>query len=130
MDLGAYINTPAFGSYVKKHYGDVPRIRGIRLMKLESPYDPEDSQDEMFNKHCGEDVIYVHTRCGAYGQDDNPDCSYVACGGKAWEESNPETFIESIDDSCDSTYRDHYFKAVIDDEYRQLLEAEKGDTNE
>ena len=129
MDLGAYMQIPSLEGYVTKHYGDVPRLRGIRLMKLEKESGEYGRQMEMFDSHCGEDVIYIHTRCGSAGWgDDDPDANYISCGGKDWEESNPDTFIESINDEWDGTYRDHYFKAVIDDEYKQLIET--GDTNE
>lgn len=130
MDIGAYIEIPTLENYVNKHYGEVPRLRGIRLMKLEEKSGEYGSQIEMFDSHCGEDVIYIHTRCGsAYWGDDDPDANYIGCGGKDWEESNPDTFIESINDEWDGTYRDHYFKAVIDDEYKQLIESGR-DTND
>lgn len=127
MDLEAYLNILTLDGYVSKHYGKTPRPRGIRLMKLEKMIEPEENyQESMFNKHCGEDVIYIHTRCGAYGHEKDPDCNYISCGGKNWEESNPDTFIESTDDAWDPAYRDHYFKAVVDDEYKKILEEYDG----
>lgn len=125
MDIGAYSQIPTLGHYVNKHYGEVPRLRGIRLMKITEKMEEDGYQAEMFNSHCGEDVIYIHTRCGsAHWGDDDPDANYISCGGKEWEESNPDTFIESTNDEFDSTYRDHYFKAIIDDEYIQLIESD------
>lgn len=114
MDLFAYIQIGEFGNYVTKHYGEPPRLRGIRLMEIEEPYScPKDRQMEIFNSHCGKPVIYIHTRCGGY--------NYYDFGADKWERSNSETFIEGIDDELDSTYRDHYFEAVEDDEYRALI---------
>lgn len=128
MDLGAYANIPTLESYVAKHYGEVPRLRGIRLMKLEEPTGEPERQMQVFDGYCGKDVIYIHTRCGsAMWGDDDPDANYIGCGGKEWEEANSETFIESLNDEWDGTYRDHYFKAVIDDGYRQLIATENGD---
>lgn len=127
MDLGAYANIPTLGSYVAKHYGKVPRLRGIRLMKLEKPTGERGEQMQVFDGYCGQDVIYIHTRCGsAYWGDEDPEANYISCGGKEWEGANSDTFIESLNDEWDGTYRDHYLKAVIDNEYRQLLEAGNG----
>ena len=114
MDLLAYIQIGELCSYVVKHYGEPPRLRGIRLMEIERPCEhPEDRQMEVFNSHCGKPVIYIHTRCGG--------ANYRDYGADEWELDNSETFIESVDDECDCTYRDHYFKAVEDDEYRALV---------
>lgn len=114
MDLFAYIQIGELDSYVVKHYGEPPRLRGIRLMEIERPCEyPEDRQMEVFNSHCGKPVIYIHTRCGG--------ANYRYYGADEWELDNSETFIESVDDEYDCTYRDHYFKAVEDDEYRALV---------
>lgn len=127
MDLGAYNNIPSLGDYVYRHYGNVPRLRGVRLMKAEEPVETDGEwQLEVFNGFCGEDVVYIHTRCGGCCDEDDPDSNYVYCGGRDWEESNGELFIKSIDDAWDKTYRDHYFKAVIDDEYARLVDVHKG----
>lgn len=116
MDLVAYMQIGELGSYVAKHYGEPPRMRGIRLMEVERPCEhPEDRQMEVFNSHCGEPVIYIHTRCGG--------ANYRGCGADEWEMDNSETFIESVDDEYDCTYRDHYFKAIEDDEYHALIAA-------
>lgn len=122
MDLYAYSQIEKLGEYVTKHYGEVPRLRGIRLMKLEKPEESYSTQMDIYNSYCGKDVIYIHTRCGSawYG-DDDPDANYISCGGKEWEEANSELFIESINDEFDGTYRDHYFEAVIDDDYKALI---------
>lgn len=129
MDLGAYANIQFLEDYVEKHYGKVPRLRGIRLMKLEEPEGESDGrQMDVFNGYCGKDVIYIHTRCGSAGYgDDDPDSNYRFCGADKWEEANSDLFIESLNDEFDGTYRDHYFTAVIDDEYNRLIEAGKGD---
>lgn len=121
MDLYAYMQIGALGSYVEKNYGAPPRLRGIRLMEMERPYaNPGDWQTKVFNSHCGKPVIYIHTRCGG--------ANYRDFGADKWEQANRETFIEGIDDEFDCTYRDHYFRAVDDDEYRALVAklAERG----
>ena len=134
MDLGAYVISRAqlVDEYVRRHYGEVPRMRGVRLMRFEEPIESTGPQDDMFNSHCGKDVVYIHTRCGsACWGDDDPDANYVGCGGKAWEEANPDTFIESVNDWFDGTYRDHYFRAVPGKDYDEMCaqfeEALKGD---
>ena len=50
MDLGAYANIAAMESYVARHYGEVPRLRGIRLMAVEKPVDVyEGCQMDVYN---------------------------------------------------------------------------------
>lgn len=122
MDLYAYAlsEVDPVKRYVEKHYGEVPRMRGVRLMKFMEPgkLGCGGLEDEMYDRHCGEDVIYIHTRCGsAWWGDDDRDANYIACGGKAWEEANSDTFIESCNEEFDGTYRTHYFKAVLGDDY-------------
>ena len=118
MDLGAHIirNNEKIMSYINKHYDGIPRLRGVRFMKVEEPieidFESSYRQDKMFNSHCGEDVIYIHTRCGGG--------NYFDYDADKWEENNP-LFINGIDDSFDCTYRDHYFNAVVDDEYNDLI---------
>lgn len=125
MDLGAFANIEALESYVTRHYGKVPRIRGIRLMAIEKPEESDGGrQIDVYNGYCGKDVVYIQTRCGsAIWGDEDPDANYISCGGRDWEKSNPDTFLESINDEWDGTYRDHYFKAVIDDEYKAMIES-------
>lgn len=123
MDLGAYARMESLRSYVEKHYGMPPRPRGIRLMKVENKVDEMyEFQYEMYNSFCGEDVIMLHTRCGgcSCGEDDE-DSNYRAYGMDKYEEDNEEYFVGAADDSWDSTYRDTYLTAVIDDEYKQLI---------
>lgn len=55
-----------------------------------------------------------------WGYDDE-DSNYISCGAKDWEESNKDLFLDHITDKFDSTYCTHYFKAVINDEYNELL---------
>lgn len=128
--------------YVLKNYGDVPRCRGVRLMKIETPVEEGDhavvdvndilgspidnsyytGQNYLFNKYAGQDVIYIHTRCGDCGMGyDDEDSNYVSCGAKDWEENNHEVFLDHITDSFDSTYCTHYFKAIIDDDYNAII---------
>lgn len=128
MDLGAYANIEALESYVARHYGEVPRLRGIRLMRVEEPTGCCGRQMEVFDGYCGKDVVYIHTRCGsAFWGDEDPDANYVSCGGREWEEANPDTFIESLNDKWDGTYRDHYFMAVVDDEYKAMIDGKGGE---
>ena len=130
------------GNYIKKYYGDVPRIRGVRFMKLESKTEnkpnidvtdlfPTDEIDEViynsdinsvFNKYTGQDVIYIHTRCGDCGKGyDDEESNYVYCGAKKWEEEHKDLFLEHVTDPFDSTYCTHYFKAVIDEDYKKFI---------
>lgn len=131
MDLGAYAQIDDLSGYVARNYGAPPRLRGIRLMAVEEPEEAEgDFALEVYNSFCGQDVVYVHTRCGAYGDDDNEDSNYIFCGGRDWELSTGDLFIKSIDDGWDPTYRDHYFHAVVDDEYLGLVEKMKEAKND
>lgn len=131
MDLMAYVQIDGLAGYVERHYGRPPRLRGLRLMRVEREFTPPTPtpQLDLFNGFVGQDVVYVHTRCGAYGDEGNPRRNYRSFGADEWERSNPDTFITSVDDEYDPTYRDHYFRAVVDDEYEALLEslAEAGD---
>lgn len=123
MDLKAYVisTDELISSYVEKHYGDVPRLRGISLMKFERPgYAGNGPEGEVWNRHCGEDVVYIHTRCGSCHTGDEGNYSYF--GADKWEESNSDTFIESVDEDFDSTYRSHYFKAVQGDDYEKICQ--------
>lgn len=91
-------------------------------MKVEIPIEnPENEQEKMFNKHIGEDVIYFHTRC--WGSEDDSRSNYMSCGGKEREEQHKDKFIESINEEFDPTYRDHYFKAVQNEEYDKIIKA-------
>ena len=126
MDLYAYMISQAgdVARYIESAYGKVPRMRGVRFMKIETPdaCDDDTYQGEMFRRHCGDDVVYIHTRCGsAWWGDDDESSNYISCGGREWEEANADTFIESCNDEFDGTYRDHYFKAVVCPEYDKIV---------
>lgn len=146
MDMIAYTNgkIKSFEDYLYKYYGDIPKFRGARLMKLEEKVEDKPNIDvtdmfgvdeevdysevnKMFNKYVGQDVIYIHTRCGDcnLGYDDE-DSNYVYCGAKDWEEKYKDLYLEHITDPFDPTYCTHYFKAVIDNDYKGLIES-KGD---
>ena len=116
MDIFAYMlsEREPVPEYLNANYGPVPRFRGIRFMKYETPDCCKDMglQSDVWARMCGNDIIYIHTRCGG----DN----YIDCGGKEWEEAHRDTFITSVDDEIDGTYRDHYFTAVIDDNYKEI----------
>lgn len=114
MDLGAYANIGILREYAESCYGFVPRLRGIRLMTVERPTYGEGEQLKLFDSMCGKHVVYIHTRCGAN--------NYRDCGGEDFESRNADALIAAIDDEKDHTYRDHYFKAVINDKYNRLLD--------
>lgn len=114
MDLGAYVNIDLLREYAEDCYGFVPRLRGIRLMAVERPTYGEGEQLKLYDSMRGRDVVYIHTRCGAG--------NYRDCGGEDFEKRNADALIAAIDDECDPTYRDHYFKAVINDKYKRLLD--------
>ncbi len=131
MDLFAYMlgERGDIPHYINKYYGPVPRYRGVRLMKYETPdtFDNKGEPSDIWAKYCGKDVIYFHTCCGGCGTEDE-DSNYIACGGKEWEERMEDRFLASIDDPIDNTYRDHYFLAVKDDTYEKICkEYEEGD---
>ena len=122
MDLKAYCQIGDLEKYVVDHYGEPPRLRGISLMKFEkSGYAGDGPEGRAWDSHCGEDVIYIHTRCGsASWGDGDPEANYMYFGADKWEESNPDTFIESVNEDFDGTYRSHYFKAVPGSDYDEL----------
>ena len=129
MDLGAYVTAEIkeVADYIKKNYGEVPRMRGVRFMKTEEPVPnlEKSPQIDMFNKYCGQDVVYIHTRCGDCGRGFKDKTSnYIYCGAKDWEKENKALFLEHISDEFDSTYCDHYFKAVLGEEYDELIKEE------
>lgn len=124
MDLAAYVilTDEMFKNYVNEHYGEPPRPRGIRLMKYEKEgFAGDGKEGSMWDSFCGKDVIYVHTRCGsASWGDDDPEANYMYFGADKWEEANADTFLGSVNDDWDGTYRDHFFKAVPGPDYDEL----------
>lgn len=124
MDLPAYVLScnERVERYIANHYGDVPRMRGVRFMKAQKP-DDTDEKEVMFRKYAGQDVIYIHTRCGHCGSgfDSNDDTNYSSYGAKEWEESLGDLFLGHENDDFDTTYCSHYFKAVIDDDYNEIV---------
>lgn len=129
MDLKAFANTynEILSDYIEKNYGEIPRCRGYELMKLAEKYgDDSDEQTSLYNSFVGQDVIYIHTRCGDCGLGyEDEESNYVYCGAKDWEEEHKDLFIAHCTDEFDSTYCDHYFKAVINDEYKELIKEGK-----
>ena len=127
MDLGAYAigSAPNVSEYLSQHFLDIPRFRGARFMKVEVAQGEKGSdQMDIFNRYCGQDVIYIHTRCGhgGYGWKD-PESNYIACGAEDWEASLKDSFLEHCVDEFDPTYCDHYFKADPSDaQYLAILE--------
>ena len=81
MDLKAFVNTydEKLSDYIEKNYGEIPRCRGYELMKLAEKYgDDSDEQTSLYNSFVGQDVIYIHTRCGDCGRGyDDEESNYV-----------------------------------------------------
>lgn len=127
MDLRAFANTynERLSDYIEKNYGEIPRCRGYELMRLVEKYGNDSEQTSLYDSFVGQDVIYIHTRCGDCGLGyEDEESNYVYCGAKDWEEKYKDLFIAHCTDEFDSTYCDHYFKAVIDDEYKELIKDE------
>lgn len=95
MDIGAFINITALEGLLPS---EPPRLRGLRLMKIEEKQDVTSPQFNMFNKYVGTDTLYIHTRCGG--------SNYKYCDMDKWEKHNK--VIDAIDDELDETYRDTY----------------------
>lgn len=129
MDLKAYANTydKKLSNYIEKNYGEIPRCRGYELMRLVEKYgNDSDEQTSLYDSFVGQDVIYIHTRCGDCGLGyEDEGSNYVYCGAKEWEKMYKDLFIAHCTDEFDSTYCDHYFKAVINDEYNYLVKEGK-----
>ena len=124
MDLQGYAlsHDEMINNYIKENYGEVPRLRGVRFMKVEEKWDTDYAEDKLHDKYVGTDTIYIHTRCGDCGRGyDDEDSNYVYCGAKKWEEQNKDKFLEHITEDFDPTYCSHYFKAVVNDEYNKIL---------
>jgi hypothetical protein len=125
MDIYAYsisceVNVT---KYIEKHYGEIPRLRGVRFMKIAQKIEePSCEEDIVYNKYVGTDTIYIHTRRGDCGLGyDDEDSNYVSCGAKEWEERLSNLFLEHITEEFDYTYCTHYFKAITDDDYQEIL---------
>lgn len=129
MDLRAYANTYSekLSDYIEKNYGEIPHCRGYELMKLVEKYENDsDEQTSLYNSFVGQDVIYIHTRCGDCGLGyEDEESNYVYCGAKEWEEKYKDLFIAHFTDEFDDTYCDHYFRAVINNEYKDLIKVEE-----
>src|SRR5690554_3131466 len=99
MDLYAYLLKDLLKDLLPS---EPPRPRGIRLMKIDEVTDG----GKIHDKYKGQDVIYIHTRCGGN--------NYEPCGMDEWEKSLGDLFLEGVDDRFDSTYRDTYIKVPKD----------------
>lgn len=127
MDIFATIlaNDEKIDAYIEKHYGDVPRIRGVRFMKTEKAPENiacDDYDNQMFAQYAGKDVVYIRTRCGDCGLGyENEDSNYIYCGGKDWEDKHKDLFLDHVTEDFDSTYCVHYFNAVVDEEYKEII---------
>ena len=116
MNLGAYFLINTLGDYVQEVCGELPpRLRGLRLMKVETgeDFDAIDLTYEStkeFAERCGQDYIYLHTRCGG--------ANYEYFEMDKWEEEHGAV---GFNDNFDSTYRDTYIPAVVNDTYKELI---------
>lgn len=113
MDLYAYSQIDKLKKYLEENNIDIPRLRGLRLMKEETPVSEDEikecvesvglqarKQCDIFNKYVGKNVLYVHARVGGanwdfFGMD---------------EITKHPLYLERVDDYFDSTYCDIYFK--------------------
>lgn len=130
MDLYAYAlsRDELVDKYIKENYGDVPRLRGVRFMKIEQKTEECDNEAKLFNKYAGKDVIYIHTRCGNCGYAfSTPGSNYKEFEADKWEEAHKDLFLEHINEDFDETYCTHYFKAVKNADYFQILKQLQGD---
>lgn len=115
--------------YIKKHYGEVPRIRAIRFMELEWPLEWWSDIQE-FNKYSWKAVINIHTRC--WWDVGNEWSNYMTCWGYEREEELKKKwlFLSAHNENFDNTYRDTYVKVKKDKEYKALLAKIKELDNE
>lgn len=112
--------------YVINHYGAPPRWRWVMFMKIAQPFPETEGetlpeQFRIHNKYVGADVIKIHTMCGDYSDIYTEQYINLYDAGKKWENENPDTFLESVNDCDNPRFRDHYFKVVIDEEYEDLF---------
>lgn len=118
MDLFAHAvmeHCEKLRDYVTKHYGEPPRWRGVRLMRDQRREACADShQMETYNGFVGQDVVYIHTRCGG--------SNYEYFDMDEWEGRNSEHLLAAVDD-IDCSYRDTYLKAVPGEDYDRAVEA-------
>ena len=116
MDFGAFMigENHYVSKYVADNFGHVPHYRGVRFMKVETPYTcrNRDAQSAMFERFCGEDVIYFHVY-------DNGDKSLAQ-----WRAEYHDLFLGSVNE-LDTGYRDYYFKAPITADYEKICKGLK-----
>lgn len=104
MNLGAYLNMKEnetdFDQIMKDNGIKIPRLRGVLLMKDETPFkEAKLEADMLFNEYCGQDdVLYIHARIGGLNWND--------FGGPELEKQ--PWFLDKVDDPFDSTYCDIY----------------------
>lgn len=114
MDLYAYAQIEDLEKYLKDNNIEVPRLRGLRLMKEEKLIEPQqinDTEYALFNEYVGKNVLYVHARIGGGNRD------YYA---EDWEKIRKHPlYLADCDDCFDTTYCDIYYdldKAVAKNE--------------
>ncbi len=117
MDLGAFMigENKLIRKYVAENFGRVPHYRGVRFMKLETPYTCRNRgmQSALFEKYCGQDVIYFHVF--EDGCDKELD---------QWRTEYFELFLSSVNEPG-TDYRDYYFRAPVTDDYEKICEGLK-----
>lgn len=123
MDIYWYalMNLKWMKEYIKKHYGEIPRIRGVRFMEAEWKLKGSWEDIKEFNKYCWQKVINIHTRC--WWSEEDKLSNYMGCW---WYEREKELkekwlFLSACNEEFDNTYRDTYIKVVEDKEYEKLL---------
>lgn len=107
MDLGAYVMMEE--GLMELLPSTPPRPRGIRLMKVE---ELTDGEFPTFDSFVGQDIIYIHTRCGECGGGEYG--NYEAFGMDKWEKELGNLLVHSEDEMFDCTYRDTYIKVPED----------------
>lgn len=114
MDLGAfmYLEYKIVRKYVDETFGHVPHNRGVRFMAFEKPVTCRNCgyQSEMWEKFCGQDVIYFHLQDNGDGKIDS------------FLETHKSELLGSCDDFTDPGYKDYYFTATINSLYKVILE--------
>lgn len=140
MDLYAYSQIDKYKKYLEENDIDIPRLRGLRLMKDETPVSKEkikEDAEKIFlycfcqcRKKKIEDVhgkarkkykLYLKQFKKQYGMFNkyvgkNVLYVHARLGGSNWtccggsELKKHPLYLEKIDDSVDNTYCDIYFK--------------------
>lgn len=138
MDLYAFLQIDKYKKYLEENNIDVPRLRGLRLMKEENQRSDEDVKKEaeelipyLFSKAKSINDLHgkrrkkyklllkrVKRQINVFNKyvGKNVLCVHARLGGENWAccggselEKHP-LYLERVDDYFDSTYCDIYFK--------------------